>query len=41
LRPTPDREEILKVEHILLDFGLILGAGLVSQFLATSCGYRR
>jgi potassium/hydrogen antiporter len=35
LRPTPDREEILEVEHILLDFGLILGAGLVSQFLAT------
>jgi potassium/hydrogen antiporter len=35
LRPTPDREEILEVEHILLDFGIILGAGLVSQFLAT------
>ena len=35
MRPTPDREEILEVEHILLDFGLILGAGLVSQFLAT------
>src|SRR5215203_3367131 len=35
LRPTPDKEEILEVEHILLDFGLILGAGLVSQFLAT------
>ena len=32
---TPDREEILEVEHILLDFGIILGAGLVSQFLAT------
>ena len=35
MHPTPDREEILEVEHILLDFGLILGAGLVSQFLAT------
>ena len=35
MRPTPDREEILEVEHILLDFGIILGAGLVSQFLAT------
>jgi cell volume regulation protein A len=35
LHPTPDREEILEVEHILLDFGVILGAGLVSQFLAT------
>ena len=35
MHPTPDREEILEVEHILLDFGIILGAGLVSQFLAT------
>src|SRR5215216_3428681 len=35
LHPTPDREEILEVEHILLDFGIILGAGLVAQFLAT------
>jgi cell volume regulation protein A len=26
---------ILEVEHILLDFGLILGAGLVAQFVAT------
>jgi cell volume regulation protein A len=35
LRPTPDREGILEVEQILLDFGLILGAGLVAQFVAT------
>ena len=25
----------MEVEHILRDFGLILGAGLVAQFLAT------
>jgi potassium/hydrogen antiporter len=35
LRPKPDREGTVEVEHILRDFGLILGAGLLSQLAAT------
>jgi NhaP-type Na+/H+ or K+/H+ antiporter len=35
LRPKPDREGTVEVEHILHDFGLILGAGLFSQLAAT------
>jgi hypothetical protein len=35
LRPAPDREGTVEVEHILRDFGLILGAGLLSQLAAT------
>jgi potassium/hydrogen antiporter len=31
----PDWEGIVEVEHILLEFGLILGAGLLSQLAAT------
>jgi cell volume regulation protein A len=35
LRPAPDREGIVEVEHILRAFGIILGAGLLSQLVAT------
>ena len=35
MRPKPDREGTVEVEHILRDFGLILGAGLLSQLAAT------
>jgi len=35
LRPKPDREGTVEVEHILREFGLILGAGLLSQLAAT------
>jgi NhaP-type Na+/H+ or K+/H+ antiporter len=34
-RTTADKEGTTGVEHILLDFGLILGAGLLAQLLAT------